>query len=588
MKLYLTSSPTGPHRSAEKISYKGFNPQNDLVENLKKDWAEQSRCLFISADPDAYMSNNEMRFYFEKTVRESGLSVSVFDVCDRRNTEEMKATLLTYDMIILGGGHVPTQNTFLHKSGLMEVLRQFDGIVMGISAGTMNCAECVYAQPELPGESESSRYHRFLTGIGYTRYNVLPHYQTVKDHILDGRRLMEEITYPDSAGKEFYALTDGSYIYCQGGTDQLFGEAYLISDGTAEQICKDGEMLTLTSPHGGDIYRNSVQVDFSVNTNPLGPQPEVLEAVRRSTAEIDRYPDIYCESLVEEISQFEQVSKSSVLCGNGAAELFFLAVLAVKPRKALLLAPAFSEYERALRVIDTEIVYYELKKEDEFKIGEDLPGYITEDTDMVFLCNPNNPTGQTTDRRMLEKIAGRCRKKGAVLVVDECFIDFLDDPWDYTMKGKMDLYPNMIIIKAFTKLFAVPGLRLGYAMSSNRRLLERMKEMIQPWNVSVPAQNGGIAAMQNCSSYIEKMRREVKKERQFLIEELKKCECTVYGSKANFIFFRSEKDIYYHGLKNGYLVRDCSNYRGLEKGYYRIAVKNRQDNERLTEWLKQL
>ena len=245
MNLYLTSSPTGSYRALEEPAYKGLNPENELVSNLKQDWKEDAKCLVISADPDAYMQNNEMRFFFEKKLKESGLSVQSVDICDNRNADEIVKNLLSYDMIILGGGHVPTQNSFFHRIGLIPAIKEFDGIIMGISAGTMNCAETVYAQPEVPGESVSRVYKRFIEGLGLTRCNVLPHYQAVKEDMLDGKRLMEDITYPDSIGRKFYAIPDGSYILQRDGVAYIYGEAYLISEGKIEKICEQGEKLKI-------------------------------------------------------------------------------------------------------------------------------------------------------------------------------------------------------------------------------------------------------------------------------------------------------------------------------------------------------
>lgn len=240
MKLYLTSSPTGAYRGGGQEDFKGFNPANDMVKHLKEDWRDPSRCLIIAADPDSLMGNDEMRFYFEKVLRETGLSASGLDICDRRNGEETVRRLQEYDMIILGGGHVPTQNAFFQEIGLPGAIREFDGIVMGISAGSMNCAGRVYAQPELPGESISDTYRRYLEGLGLTRCNVLPHYQAVKHDLLDGRRLMEDITYPDSIGQRFYAIPDGSYILQREGAPVIYGEAYLIAEGEIRQISEAG------------------------------------------------------------------------------------------------------------------------------------------------------------------------------------------------------------------------------------------------------------------------------------------------------------------------------------------------------------
>lgn len=288
MILYLTSSPVGSYRAGGAPSYKGFNPENDLVKNLAADWKSEARCLIISANPDAYMENDKMRFFFEKTVKESGLSVSEFDLCDGRNAREIVDNLPSYDMIILGGGHVPTQNTFFHKIGLIQAMKKFDGIVMGISAGTMNCAETVYAQPEIPGESISAVYKRFIEGLGLTRCNVLPHYQAVKDDMLDGKRLMEDITYPDSVGQKFYALPDGSYILQKDGAVTVYGEAYLVSEGKTEKICSAGESLLIykrrqrykgTHPrrfeekykeHEPEKYADTIDKVISKGSTPVG------------------------------------------------------------------------------------------------------------------------------------------------------------------------------------------------------------------------------------------------------------------------------------------------------------------------------
>lgn len=288
MILYLTSSPTGACREAKAPSYKGFNPENHLVENLKADWKERSRCLLVCANPDAYMQNNEMRFFFEKTVKETGLSISVFDVCDSRNGEETVKNLCSYDVIILGGGHVPTQNRFFQRIGLKRAMKEFGGIVIGISAGTMNCAETVYAQPEMPGEAKSRIYQRFIEGLGLTRCNVLPHYQAVKDDMLDGMRLMEDITYPDSLGQKFYALPDGSYILQKDGAVTVFGEAYLVADGEIKKICSMGERFLLhkrrqrykgTHPrkfeekykeHEPEKYADTVEKVISKGSTPAG------------------------------------------------------------------------------------------------------------------------------------------------------------------------------------------------------------------------------------------------------------------------------------------------------------------------------
>ncbi len=245
MIRFLTSDPIGTYRSEKPPVHKGLNPANGLVRELKKHWKEETRCLLVSAFPEEHERNDRMRKDFETILRDTGLPFSCMDLCDALNGEEKAAALPGYDFVILGGGHVPTQNAFFHRIGLAERFRGFSGIAMGISAGTMNCAREVYAQPEMPGEASDPAYRRFLPGLGLTEYRILPHYNAVKDDLVDGLRLMEDITYPDSAGRTFYALTDGSYLFETEEEAQIRGLAYRIRDGVFAQVCEDGGVYPL-------------------------------------------------------------------------------------------------------------------------------------------------------------------------------------------------------------------------------------------------------------------------------------------------------------------------------------------------------
>ena len=248
MNLFMTSSPMGAYRSNEAPAFKGLNPANGMVDELKEVWKENSCCLLISAFPDEYELNDRMRGDFERIFRETGLSVRCMDLCDRRNGREIVPRLDQYDMVVLGGGHVPTEKAFFDEIGLREAFLDgggWSGIVMGISAGSMNCAEVVYAQPEMPGEATDPAYPKFIRGLGLTDVNVLPHYQAVKDDYVDGLRLMEEITYPDSVGRVFYAIADGSYVLQTEDRKEIRGEAYRIADGQIRKICGQGEVVRL-------------------------------------------------------------------------------------------------------------------------------------------------------------------------------------------------------------------------------------------------------------------------------------------------------------------------------------------------------
>ena len=246
MKLFMTSSPMGAYRSTEAPTFKGLDPSNGLVDELISYCRENSHCLLISAFPDEYTVNDRMRADIERIFRETGLSIEYMDICDRRNGVEIISQLSQYDMVILGGGHVPTEKAFFDEIGLRNALQNWDGIVMGISAGSMNCADIVYAQPEMPGEAVDPSYQKFIRGLGLTDINVLPHYQAVKGDYVDGLRLMEDITYPDSFGRTFYAIVDGSYVLQTEDRKEIRGEAYRIADGKFEKVCDNGEVLKLS------------------------------------------------------------------------------------------------------------------------------------------------------------------------------------------------------------------------------------------------------------------------------------------------------------------------------------------------------
>ena len=282
------------------------------------------------------------------------------------------------------------------------------------------------------------------------------------------------------------------------------------------------------------------------------------------------------------------MNMEEIFCGNGAAELFFAAVQAVWPQKALVIAPSFSEYEEALRSVGAEVEYYYLCEEDNFQIREDYVDKLSEEIDMIFLCNPNNPTGQTIDRDMLIKILDRCKKQNIVVILDECFLEFLDEPNRYEMSDLRGEYPNLLIIKAFTKIFSMPGLRLGYAISSNQDILEEMSWKLQQWNVSVPAQMAGVAALEKPKEYIRQTREYVSGQREYMRNILKMMGYVVFASKANYLFFKGRPGLEKEALEAGFLIRDCQNYEGLSEGFYRIAVRTKEENERLITWLGRL
>lgn len=343
--------------------------------------------------------------------------------------------------------------------------------------------------------------------------------------------------------------------------------------------------------HGGDIYsaRERISgeiIDFSANINPLGLPQTVKQALQESMNTFSCYPDPLCRDLVQEIAKHEHIPTESILCGNGAADLIFRISWAIKPRRALIAVPTFAEYEQALSAVGCQIDYFDLPAEHDFCLQEDFLDRIHPKTDLVFLCNPNNPTGQLIDPKLLERILVRCTSCGALLVVDECFRDFLDDPMGNSMNAWVESFPNLLILRAFTKHFAMAGLRLGYCLCSHPILMERMRQCGQPWSVSIPAQVAGIAALQD-REYLEKSRKLVSQERSYLKDSLAELGISVIGSHANYLFFRipDSADLPAQLEQDGILIRSCDNYRGLEPGYYRIAVKNHEQNQKLIDSL---
>ena len=251
--------------------------------------------------------------------------------------------------------------------------------------------------------------------------------------------------------------------------------------------------------HGGDWAGYRAQygqdaLDFSANVSPLGLPEGVAKAITAALATADRYPDPFCRALRAKLAVHETVPAAHILCGNGAADLIFRLVWAAKPRTALLPAPTFAEYAAALETAGCTVRRHFLRESEDFAVTEAFISAVDEDTDMVFLCQPNNPTGQLTPLALVEALLRRCEACGALLVVDECFLDFLPQSEVLSAK-KLLASPNLIILKAFTKLYGMAGVRLGYCLCSNTALLDKMQAAGQPWAVSSLAQAAGLAAL---------------------------------------------------------------------------------------------
>lgn len=244
MKAILTSALGGSIKVNGTRVPDVLIQQNGLLDRLKSIWIQDARVLIICANPDYHEKNDGVYACLKEAFPMSELSISHIEQCDDRNPDIIE-NLANIDVLILAGGHVPTQNKFMKQLRLKERLLDYNGIVVAWSAGSMNCADVVYAGPELEGEAVDPLYERWITGLGITNINIFPHFQSLRDDYLDGLRLIEDITFDDSVGHEIIALNDGSYIMLDNGQATLYGEAYMIKDRQLTQICKDGESITL-------------------------------------------------------------------------------------------------------------------------------------------------------------------------------------------------------------------------------------------------------------------------------------------------------------------------------------------------------
>lgn len=346
----------------------------------------------------------------------------------------------------------------------------------------------------------------------------------------------------------------------------------------------------MTYGHGGDIYSYSggrVLLDFSSNINPLGLPPAVEKAFQASIGACTVYPDPHCRAISEKIGEYENVPSESILCGNGAADLIYRIAYGLKPKKALLFAPTFSEYEQAVRQSGGAVYYYDLREENEFVPEHDFLQMLdSTQPDIVFLCNPNNPTGKTVSKAFMTETAVWCQSNNAVLVVDECFLDFVRNGKSLSMIGKTEKNPNIIVLKAFTKFFAMAGLRLGYLICGSAALRKKIWEAGQPWSVSGVAQLCGAAALSD-KAYIEQTQNLIPRFREDLQAELEKMPLQVYSGAANYIFFRTTvPELDQKTAARDILIRNCANYHGLCEGYYRVAVKSAEDNRKLIQTMQ--
>ena len=346
--------------------------------------------------------------------------------------------------------------------------------------------------------------------------------------------------------------------------------------------------------HGGDIYTDrglqpgEKLLDFSANLNPLGMPAAVREAAVRAISESEAYPDPLCRALRAEIAQKEGIPAEQIVCGNGAADLLYRLCWAYKPQIGLVPAPTFAEYELALKNSGAHVRLHPFSAENQFQPDDTFFTSITPETDVVFFCNPNNPTGLTVSRNYILKLAEICQKNNCLLIVDECFLCFADGGAEKSAVPLLCEFDNLFVLKAFTKLYAMAGLRLGYLLCGSTEHAQKIAASGQAWSVSTPAQAAGIAALQ-IPDYAEQTRNYLRGNRAFLAGVLRECGADVLDSEANYLFFRwNDLTLPEKMVKHRILIRSCANYHTLDETYYRIAVRNEEENRLFAKALRQI
>jgi threonine-phosphate decarboxylase len=349
-----------------------------------------------------------------------------------------------------------------------------------------------------------------------------------------------------------------------------------------------------TPPHGGDVYHLARTLgldltdllDFSASINPLGFPPGLYAATQEALKEIIHYPDRRCLALRQELAAYHGLAPEHILVGNGSTELIYLVARVLKPRRGLIVTPAFSEYERALSVAGAPLAFHATTEADNFTLHEALEA---EAGDLVFLGHPASPSGVLLDQELFLDTAARLDAFGAYLLLDEAFIDFVEEA---SFKSHLSHFPRLLILRSFTKFFGIPGMRLGFLLGAPE-LLARLYEVQEPWSVNTMAQVMGRACLAD-RDYMARTRALIVQEREFLLEGLAALPgLTPFPSAVNYLLVKLNRPgataagLQQQMLCQRLVIRDASNFRGLDGRFFRIAVRSRSENERLLQALQE-
>ena len=339
--------------------------------------------------------------------------------------------------------------------------------------------------------------------------------------------------------------------------------------------------------HGGDIYENGIRLDFSASVNPFGMPEAAVNEGMNAVRYAGFYPDPYCTELRTALGKRDRVDPDTILCGAGTTELIYLLMSRFGIRKVTILDPSFSEFEYAARISGKEISHILLEEEDGFQPDDSVVDLIDPDNGMVCFSSPSNPAGTVYSEAFIDRLLAFCNERKIMILADETFRDCCENRIKYDLTEKLSDHPGLIILRAFTKSHAMAGLRFGYMIGADKAGIWALRDMIQPWNVSLPAQWAAQAACDD-RQYLKRFREFLREEKPYLARNLKALGFTVFPSEANFFLFRGEPGLAEKLIEKKILIRDCSDYHGLSEGYYRVAVRKHEDNEKLIAALKEI
>lgn len=344
--------------------------------------------------------------------------------------------------------------------------------------------------------------------------------------------------------------------------------------------------------HGGNVHHfQREMVDFSANIHPDGMPEAVKKAMEDALSMAVHYPDPEYKELKQAICKKYHIEEQWVICGNGAADLLYRLAMLLKPKKVLLPVPAFVEYEEAFTmpgIERPEILPYQLDPET-FLLDPGILKMMTKEIDILILCNPNNPTGRMIDEGLLKVILNKAKEEQIFLLLDECFLDFVTDGKKRSMIAHMQDYKNVFILRSFTKMYAIAGIRLGFGICANEELIRKLEAMAPSWTINHVAQRAGIAACQ-LDGYEEQTAEQVAELRGELYEEMRQLPIRIWEGSANYLFFQVKgcETLRQRCMEKGICIRQCHNYRGIGKDYYRVAVRGREENRQLLWVLREL